>query len=133
MQFCLRQSRCEISSLHSTLTRLNKRIFDGDNLEKDHKATQDRIVQCKERLPFLQDDVEWVCIEGKPFKKFLHLEDVKTSLPLISLKSDQGVETSDIDGILNILHNFYQDLYAETHWMKYKNFSITFHHYPNWT
>ncbi len=52
-------------------------------------------------------------MEGKPFKKFLHLEDVHTTSPLVGLKDSSGNLVKDTEGILNILCKFYWDLYSE--------------------
>ncbi len=52
------------------------------------------------------------CLEGKPYKKFLHLEDQKIQDPLSCLKDSNGTEVNSTDSILNIFYNFYKDLYA---------------------
>ena len=53
------------------------------------------------------NDTDWVCIEGKPNKKFLHLEDTHISSPLQSLKKSDGLETENIDEVLEVLHDYY--------------------------
>ena len=55
---------------------------------------------------------DWVCLEGKPCRTFLHLEDTKSQDPLCCLKDASGLEVKSTDGILKILHDFYKELYA---------------------
>ena len=93
------------------MNKINKRIFIDDNLDCDRLALQARIEQCKDRLPFLDESDDWVCLEGKPNKKFLHLEDIKKPSMLHSLLDNQGNAMSQIDEVLRILHDFYKDLY----------------------
>ncbi len=63
---------------------------------------------------FVQDEkqAQWICLEGKPNKKFLHLEDVRMNDPLSSLKNKKGIECTNMDEILEILQDFYQELYS---------------------
>ncbi len=61
---------------------------------------------------FLRDDQKRVCFEGKPNKKFLHLEDVKRNNPLDCLKTKDGTECHDMESTLEILHDFYSNLYS---------------------
>ncbi len=64
-------------------------------------------------LFFLWDDQKsWVCFEGKPNKKFLHLKDVKRNNPLNCLKTKDRTECHDTESILEILHDFYSNLYS---------------------
>ncbi len=73
---------------------------------------QDQIDHYSDLLAFDQGEKDWVCFEGKPYKKFLHLEDVKTHTCIASLWDRDGKEVSKVDEILDVLHNFYQTLYC---------------------
>ncbi len=103
----------EIMGLHSSLKNINARIFAGDNLEKDRIHIEARLEQCCDSIPFLQEKMSWVVIEGKPYKKFLHLEDTILENKLHTLLNKNGEETSEISEVLTILHDFYSDLYSE--------------------
>ncbi len=58
-------------------------------------------------MPFLLDSVSWVSIEGKPYKKFLHLEDICLENKLHILLNAKGEEQSDVGSVLSILKDFY--------------------------
>ena len=73
---------------------------------------QDQIDHYSDLLAFDQGEKDWVCFEGKPYKKFLHLEDVKMHTHIASLWDRDGKEVSKVDEILDVLHNFYQTLYC---------------------
>ncbi len=114
-RFRQKQAKCEITSLKLTLKRINKRIFTGDNLKFDRKLIEACLEQCVERHKFFCEadyTADWVCLEGKPYKSFLHLEDTKIQDPLCCLKDSNGVEVQTMDGILKILQEFYSELYA---------------------
>ena len=52
-------------------------------------------------------------MEGKPFKPFLHLEDLrKQGTGIDRLLDSNGQEIMDTNGILGLLHSFYKDLYS---------------------
>ncbi len=56
---------------------------------------------------------KWLFQEGKPNKQFLHLEDLKLSKKEIDgLQLDQGRTVTDTNAILDVIHNFYQELYS---------------------
>ena len=61
---------------------------------------------------FVLDNSDWVAFEGKPVKKFLHLEDVKQQNPLQMLLDSHGCETTSIDKVIDVLHDYYADLYT---------------------
>ncbi len=77
-------------------------------------------------MPFLSDSVSWVSIEGKPYKKFLHLEDIHLENKLHVLLNAEGEEKSDVGSVLSILRDFYSDLYAMDSYGKTKNEIKTF-------
>ena len=111
-QFCIKQFKKEISSLKSSLVSVNKRIFNGENLKADHIKIETIIDHCKDHMYFALDDSDWAAFEGKPFKKFLHLEDVKHQNPLQMLLDSHGCETTSIDEVIDVLHDYYADLYV---------------------
>ncbi len=82
-------------------------------MEKDYLEIEARLSHCCDRMPFLNNSVNWVTIEGKPYKCFLHLEDVRVENKLHTLLDQQGNEKSDVVSVLAILWEFYSDLYAE--------------------
>ncbi len=112
--FCQRQAKRELKSLHVALNHINKWIFEGDNLDLDRLQLEQRIEQCMDMHAFFlwDDQAGWVCLEGKPNKKFLHLEDVKRNDPLDCLKTKDGIECHDMENILEILCDFYSNLYS---------------------
>ncbi len=112
MQYRIKQAKREISSFHQTLNYLNKWIYAGDNMDLDHLKVEARLSQCCDRMQCLSDSTSWVSIEGKPFKKFLHLEDICSENKLHTLLDKEGNERSDVDSVLSILKDFYTDLYA---------------------
>ncbi len=84
-------------------------------MEEDRLKLESHIEQCLDMKHFFVQDknhMQWTCLEGKPNKKFLHLEDVKKNDPLISLKNKKGIECSQTDEILEILQDFYQELFS---------------------
>ncbi len=72
-------------------------------MEKDHLELETRLSCCCDRMPFLNDSVNWVTIEGKLYKHFLHLEDVRVENKLHTLLDQQGNEKSDVESVLSIL------------------------------
>ncbi len=72
-------------------------------MEKDHLELEARLSCCCNRMPFLNDLVKWVTIEGKPYKHFLHLEDVRVENKLHTLLDQQGNKKSDVKSVLSIL------------------------------
>ncbi len=85
-------------------------------MEEDRLKLESHIEQCLDMKHFFVQDknhMQWTCLEGKPNKKFLHLEDVKKNDPLISLKNKKGIECSQTDEILEILQDFYQELFQQ--------------------
>ncbi len=113
-RYCQKQARCEINSLRQTLKKINSKIYDGDNLDKDHKLIEMCLEHCLDKCKFFleaENKNDWVCIEGKPNKKFLHLEDTKLLDSMLCLKDKEGREIKSTEGILKILFEFYQDLY----------------------
>ena len=114
-RFRQKQAKQEIAGLKSTLKKINKRIFAGDNLEFDRKLMEAHLEQCVERLKFFckaDYTANRICLEGKPCKSFLHLEDTKIQDPLYCLKDSNCVEVQSTDGMLKILQEFYSELYA---------------------
>ena len=73
---------------------------------------QDQIDHFSDLLAFEQGEKDWVCFEGKSYRKFLHLEDIKTHTHISSLWNRDGKEVSKVDEILDVLHDFYQTLYC---------------------
>ena len=97
-----------------SLSALNKRIYQGKCLESDHLRLEELIFQAQDRSFFADDNnPDWVCLEGKPFKQFLHLEDTKSYNVIEKLKNRNKDVYTDTDSILNILYDFYSDLYVE--------------------
>ena len=116
MQFQQKQLLSEINGLKQYLSSVNKQIFNGKDLEQGRIRLQERLDQAKDqnRFFFSDSDRDWVCIEGKPYKSFLHLEDIKRSVTLESLYKSDGSETKENDEILEILHDLYKNLYAHS-------------------
>ncbi len=54
-------------------------------------------------------------MEGRPYRSFLHLEDVRQPPVLETLLNQDGFEVKETDGILEILFSYYQDLYEVPH------------------
>ena len=52
MRFRQKQAKCKIVALKATLRKINKRIFDGDNLEHDSRLVEACLEQCVERHKF---------------------------------------------------------------------------------
>ncbi len=52
IRFRQNQVRCEIVALKATLKKINKRIFDGDNLDHDRRLVEASLEQCVERQKF---------------------------------------------------------------------------------
>ena len=127
MQFHQKQASAELSSLCASLRYVNNRIFAGDNLENDWLRLQDLIQQNKDRAFFLRDETsDWAHIEGKQNKQFLHLEDLMQQNNDIKLLVWAGREHHDVDSILQILRDFYSDLYSEDKLTATKNEIETF-------
>ncbi len=82
-------------------------------MEADRKLIEDRLDHCCDSLYFSFEDGDWVAWEGKPYKNFLHLEDIKMFSKLHSLYDENGGEVKSVDGILQILHEFYSELYSK--------------------
>ena len=93
--FHQRQAMRELKSLRAALSCINKQIFEGDNLDPNRLQLEQRIEQCMDMHDFFfwDDQNSWVCLEGKPNKNFLHLEDVKRNNPLDCLKTKDGTVT----------------------------------------
>ncbi len=81
-------------------------------MEADRSLLEDRLDHCHDNLHFSLEDRDWVTWEGKPYKKFLHLEDIKMLSKLSSLYDDKGGVVKSIDSILQILYVFYSELYG---------------------
>ncbi len=72
-QLCL-----EITSLCTSLRRLNARIYKGENLDIDREKLETRLLNLKDRSWFdktADHEDDWLCAEGTMSPDFLHLED----------------------------------------------------------
>ncbi len=100
--------------MQQTLKEINSKIYDRDNLDKDLKLIEMHLDHCLDRHKFFleaENKTDWVCIEGKPNKKCLYLEDTKPLDNMSCLKDKEGVEVRSTEGILKILFEFYHELY----------------------
>ena len=111
--FRIKQKKHEISSLKSMLTQINKRIYNGEDLELDRLAVEQCLENCHDSLHFSSENTDWIIWEGKPNKHFLHIEDLKRTQHLSSLLDKSGHEMMNIDEILQILYEFYSELYSQ--------------------
>ncbi len=82
------------------MASINLWIYQGEPLEANRRLLEDRLDHYHDNLHFSLKDGDWVAWEGKPYKKFLHLEDIKTFSKLSSLYDDKGDEVKSVDGIL---------------------------------
>ncbi len=108
-----KQLHLEINSLHTSLRRLNARIYRGENLDIDRERLENRLLTLKDCIWFdksadYEDD--WLCTEGTMSLDFLHLEDERTYLFLEKILVAGEVVTDD-EKILNKVGNFYTNLY----------------------
>ncbi len=110
-QFWQTQTRNELASIKSSLKYVNAHIFYGEELEQDWLDLQDCLEQTKDRRHFYSKGNDWLCLEEKPFKKFLHLEDVCNNSKIEALFDQNGHLIKDTEGILNIIYDFYAELY----------------------
>ena len=78
----------------------------------DRLLLEDRLEYCLNKRGFFEDSEDWVCLEGKPCKSFLHLEDIKKSQTIDMLYNSTGQVVSDTESILQVLKDFYTDLYS---------------------
>ncbi len=73
----------------------------------DRLLLEDRLEYCLDKRGFFEDGKDWVCLEGKPCKPFLHLEDITKSHTIDVLYNSTGQVVSDTESILQILKDFY--------------------------
>ena len=112
-QYRLHQMKNEIKGLKRSISEVNSCIFQGEKLETDRLQLEELLQQAHDQSHFeMTDNLDWVCLEGKPYKAFLHLEDTYHKIGINSLWDTKGVVTSDTDAILDILHEFYSNLYS---------------------
>ncbi len=86
---------------------INKKIYQGHNLDQDRLLLESRLEYCQDSLHFSNEDQDWVSWEGKPYKNFLHLEDNINVNPLQTLFDKNGEEVSGTENVLEVLHDFY--------------------------
>ncbi len=110
-QFRHVQNKQEIAGLRHSLKVVNEHIFQGEWLDIDRLLLEDRLEYCLHKRGFFEDGTDWVCLEGKPCKAFLHLEDIKKSQTIDGLYNSMGQVVSDTESILQILNDFYMELY----------------------
>ncbi len=94
---------------------MNKRLYNGDNVNEDKVLLQEHPTQIQEREWFFKDssvELDWILQEGKMRLGFLHLEDEKPAMFLKSLLIN-GKDENQIDLVLSQIFSFYSDLYQE--------------------
>ncbi len=114
-KFWKKQHNSTLSSLRRCLRSINIWIYKGETLlEQDRLRMQVAITQ-EEQTIWEKDkykQIEWLLHEGKYHPDFLHLEDIKTSLPKIDqIKRKDGTLATDSE-VLGTLKDFYADLYS---------------------
>ncbi len=118
MQYRICQAKAEISGLQASLLSINKKIYQGQALDKDKMLLESCLKYYQDSLHFTHEEHDWVSWEGKLNKKFLHLEESKTVSPLQTLFDRNNVEVSGTDNVLGVLHDFYIVLYSATGYWK---------------
>ena len=94
---------------------MNKRLYNGDNVNEDRVLLQEYLTQIQEWEWFFKDssvELDWILQEGKMRPGFLHLQDKKPAQFLKSLLIN-GKDENQIDSVLTEIFSFNSDLYQE--------------------
>ncbi len=113
-KFCCIQHDQELRSLQQTIRMINRRIYHREQgLEQDLKVTQ-CAVHARELSIWERDKLDvssWVEMEGTCKLEFLHLEDLTHQQAAINKILDTSGNLMEGDSILEVLHDFYAELY----------------------